>query len=407
MASAGAKVVVFTSVPSQIDQSLKITDSRISIKRVWAPKPILDRVVRLIKPHSIRHSFQERTTKPSDRKRFDVFERFKRHYGALEHIVDRNKLWSFLVLVTGSLHRISNQFDIIISSGPPMSIHISAMLLSRLYGCKWIMDMRDPWDYKHSVQWSRKIGHWFERQCILRADTVVLTSPGTEEQIKSLIPGVKTRTIMNGYDWTLCSMPMTEKLSILYTGTLYYNRDPFPFLRAYARLCTSETVDREFLKLVFVGDCEAWMGMSLSRWVTTNKLESQISIRPPVPKRELMELINDSCVLLIFAQGQPKQIPGKTFEAIGSRRTLFVLTEDESDTASVVRGSESGIVVPGHDENAIYLELEKLYGLFLNDRGALRRILAQGYSRQYRNQDYQLLITSVLERDREADTAPS
>jgi glycosyltransferase involved in cell wall biosynthesis len=286
-----------------------------------------------------------------------------------------------------------------------MSIHISAMLLSRVYGCKWIMDMRDPWEDNCSAQWSRKISHWFERQCISRADTVVLSSPGAEEHIRSQFPGVKTRTIMNGYDWTLRSVPTTEKLRILYTGTLYYNRDPFPFLRAFARLCSSETVDRELLELIFIGDCETWMDMSLSRWVTAYKLEGQISIRPPVLKPELTRLIDDSWVLLIFAQGQPKQIPGKAFEAIGSRRTLFVLTEDDSDTASVVRSSESGIVVPGHDEDAIHLELETLYGLFLNDRGALRRNLAQEYSRQYRNQDYQLLITSVLGREREVDTS--
>ena len=133
---------------------------------------------------------------------------------------------------------------------------------------------------------------------------VVLSSPGAEEHIKSQFPGVKTRTIMNGYDWTLCSLPKTEKLRILYTGTLYYNRDPFPFLRAFARLCSSETVDRDLLELVFVGDCQTWMDMSLSEWVTAYKLEDQISIRPPVPKSELMGLIDDSWVLLIFAQGQ-------------------------------------------------------------------------------------------------------
>ena len=100
-------------------------------------------------------------------------------------------------------------------------------------------------------------------------------------------------------------------------------------------------------------------------WLEKHKLQDVVEIKSPVTTETLKALTAESDVLVNFAQGQPFQIPGKTYECIGASRFALVLTEEDSVTAEVVRESGTGIVVPPADPVRLANDLEKLYDRFV------------------------------------------
>lgn len=298
-----------------------------------------------------------------------VLARLKRFYLSLEWLVDERKLWS--ALAAGRLFGLvfSKPFDVVISSGPPMSAHLAVLLARQALRCRWVMDMRDPWcdqDHHKHVQsgFSRRINRWLEGRAIGSADAVVVTTPGYKRTLQQRYAPVFDRIhlVLNGFESETAKTPAPHgKLELLYAGSLYYNRDPFPLLRAVKDLVNQDGVDRSLVSLRFFGKCGCWNGVSLESWILEHGLEDCISIRPPVAAADVGRLMEEANVLVNFAQGQPMQIPAKTFDYISAQREILLITEEESDTAWIGRKAGCARIVPPGNDKAMSAALRALY----------------------------------------------
>jgi len=72
-----------------------------------------------------------------------------------------------------------NKIDIVISTGPPHSMHMIALQLKKKLGIKWLADFRDPWtqidfyeDLKLTARANRK-HHQLEKEVLKNTDAVV------------------------------------------------------------------------------------------------------------------------------------------------------------------------------------------------------------------------------------------
>lgn len=334
--------------------------------------------------------------------------RLRRYYLSLEWLVDDKKAWAALAALR--LWGLRGRFDAVISSGPPMTGHIATWLARPALRCPWIMDLRDPWyyekDWRSEVQsgFSRSVNAALERSCARSADHIVTTTPGLAAILRERYPeqGDSVRVIYNGFGQTLpLGEPPAGALRLLYAGTLYYNRDPFPLLNALAALVRQPGVDRARVSMELVGNCGSWGGIDIARWAREHDLADVIRVKPPVPAGQVPELMKQANVLVNFAQGQPNQIPAKMFDYIASGREMLLITESHSDSAGLALEAGCARVVEPGNEAALQETLRQLYRDYVESPrppqlDAARQRL---FSRDVQNERF----VDLLEGDRRPD----
>lgn len=307
-------------------------------------------------------------------------QRLKRYYHSLEFMVDDRKLWSLRVMFRLWSLGPRESYDAVISSGPPMSPHI-AVLFSRLFlRCPWIMDLRDPWrdnGAQPGVQsaLSRGVSAFFERRCVRSATVVTTTTPGLMSVLRQRYPerADAMRTIFNGYDGSPETQPAPSgRLRLLYAGSIYFNRNPFPLLEALEWLLERPEVDRSKVSFLLVGHCQSWRERDIPDWIRRHGMDDCIQVRPPVPQAQVRQLMREANVLVNFAQGQPQQIPAKLFEYLEAGREMLLIAEEHSDSATLVRDSGSGRICDPSRPEALREALLGLYRHYVIDGAGYR-----------------------------------
>ncbi len=329
--------------------------------------------------------------------------RLKRQVNALEWLLDDCKRWSFRAL-TAMVRMRRRRFDVVVSSGPPMSSHVAARLARPLLGASWIMDLRDPWvgnSYWPPAVRSAlrdRMESYLERRCATRADWITVAAPGIGRRVTHRHPelGERVQLILNGYDESPAGTthPPAGRLHLLYAGSLYFNRDPFPLLHAYERLVNGEGVRREAVHLTFVGSCEQWGGVRLSEWAEAHGIGDCVTVHAPVAPERLNGFTAAAHVLLVFAQAQPEQIPAKVYECIAAGREMLVIAEREGDTGRLVAETGGGRVIEPGDGEGLFLALRELYGFYVDSSGTfeLPPATVARFSRSQQNRAFFELI---------------
>jgi glycosyltransferase involved in cell wall biosynthesis len=329
--------------------------------------------------------------------------RLRRYYFSLEWLVDDKKSWASLAVLRLWALALGKPFDAVISSGPPMTAHIATWLGRPLLRCPWVMDMRDPWFYdtnwRQEVQsgLSRHLNAALERRCASSADLIVTTTPGLAKILRERYPARReaVQVVFNGFNERLpLAPPPAGVLRLLYAGTLYYNRDPFPLLRAVAALARQPGVDRSKISFELVGNCASWGGVDIERWVQEQGVADCVKVRPPVPAREVPALMEQANVLVNFAQGQPNQIPAKMFDYISAGRDMLLIAETYSDSARLAMEAGCARVLEPEDESGLTAALTQLYQDYVVAQQAptLDPARVQTFSRQSQNERFLELI---------------
>ena len=108
-------------------------------------------------------------------------------------------------------------------------------------------------------------------------------------------------------------------------------------------------------------------------------IESIVSFDPRVPRETALQLMGQQWVLLLLANGQPLQIPGKAYEYLATGRRVLAVTERAGATADFLEGVPGCAVAESPEE--IASALDRFWSEFTS-RGAGRfdrhALFAQG-----------------------------
>ena len=128
-----------------------------------------------------------------------------------------------------------NPADMIISTGPPHSMHIIAMKVAQRTGLPWIADFRDPWTNIDFYQELKLTGRAdkkhrrLEKEVLSKATAVTVVSRSMVEDFNRIVPR-EYNVITNGYDEAdttgYVAPAMDTKFSIAHIGTLSGSRNP-------------------------------------------------------------------------------------------------------------------------------------------------------------------------------------
>ena len=235
--------------------------------------------------------------------------------------------------------------DVVVSTGPPHSAHLAAGVATWRRPVPWIVDLRDPWETpSHSRSrsgWKHALLQRLEARVFSRARLLITTTPELRDTLEGHFPSASMVWLPNGVDTReLPARPdvLPPGLSITHLGSVYFNRDPGPVIRAFARFLDAyPDASPAGSVLRFVGNVEPRFRRRLERTAAEAGVADRVEMTGSMPRDQALGVLAGSSIALVLAQGQGTMVPAKIYEAIGMGLPTLVVTEEGSAT-----GREAG-----------------------------------------------------------------
>jgi glycosyltransferase involved in cell wall biosynthesis len=259
--------------------------------------------------------------------------------------------------------------DVVVSTGPPHSVHLAARIGLRRSGTPWVVDLRDPWVTPDGLftdtGWSAAVARRMEASVFRRASTILTTTPELQEVVQRHFPATAPAWLPNGVDMRDLPPRVTAShpgLSICHVGTVYYNRDPTPVLRAFASfLSANPAAASAGSRLRFVGYVSGDFRRALEQTVIDLGIAAHVELTGAVPRDRALEILAASRIALVLAQGQGIMVPAKLYEAVGLGLRTLIITEVDSATGR--EGTRLGAAVHRPDDEAgMVATMEEVWG---------------------------------------------
>jgi glycosyltransferase involved in cell wall biosynthesis len=260
----------------------------------------------------------------------------------------------------------------VISTGPPHSCHLVALVLNRLFRVPWIADLRDPWswhDWEGSEPFpaSKKANRFLESLVVKYADQIVCVTSATTDRYRTIYSELRPdgwSTITNGFDLTefaaLGEIERPTKFTVSYVGSFDFCRTPLPILRALRSLIATGQIDPGAVELRFVGPCEYAGEDSVIEMITQNGLCGVATVVGRVPRPDALRELLRADVLILLSGVQNLSVAAKFYEYLASRRPILALSNG-GVVADMIRETGSGIVVASTDIQAIEEAINHFY----------------------------------------------
>ena len=240
-----------------------------------------------------------------------------------------------------------NPVDVIITSGPPHSLHLIGLKLKKELNLMWIADFRDPWTTIHYhkslrlMDKAKKKHKALEKEILTEAHLIVVTSPTTKKEFEA-ITSRPIEVITNGYGES-SEIPQTldGSFSISHIGSLLSERNPKILWEVLSEI-TSENIDfKRDLELKLAGN----VSKEVLESIFNTGLKSNCKLLGYVSHSEALQLQRNSGVLLIVeidSEDTKSIIPGKLFEYLAANRPILALGPKASDMEDIINETKSG-----------------------------------------------------------------
>ena len=261
----------------------------------------------------------------------------------------------------------ANTIDVVISSGPPHSMHLIAQKLKDKNNIKWIADFRDPWsdlyynkDFKQ-LFFTKNKNKKLELNVLKKADCILTVSNSLEKEFKKNANRVEV--ITNGFDDEVLleeSRILDDKFTFSYIGLLPKQSNPKLLFKVLQKL-TNENIDfKNDLKLNFIGD----ISDEVKAEIEYNNLKQYVSFFGYVSHQKAIEYQKKAQVLLLLIPNVEKAegiLTGKLFEYLTAKRPILAMGPENGDLSEILRSTNSGVVVGFNNEEKLTSEIRNLY----------------------------------------------
>lgn len=277
-------------------------------------------------------------------------------------------------------------FDAVVTTAPPMSLHLVGLAFARATGVPWIADFRDPWTDRYDLQRLPRsraalaLDRAMERAVLRRASRVVTVSPALARSLEAR-RGKPVDVIPNGFDAAdfLGDDPPRDPsvFTLSFVGNLSEHYDLRALWAAMARLSDPA------LRLRLVGNAAP----RLLAEAEAAGVSGQIETVAYVPHAEAVAAMRAADALLLpipRADGAEGILTGKLFEYLAAGRSVVGIGPEDGDAAHIVRDARAGRFFDWDDANGLAAYLADLLAAWRSgtpDGGASPEA-ASAYSRR-------------------------
>lgn len=266
--------------------------------------------------------------------------------------------------------------DVIISTGPPHSMHLIGMEVKRRLNIKWIADFRDPWtdwDVLPQLNLNKKSwrNHKILEQNVMNQADVVLTVTNNLAKRLAKTGGInKVDVITNGFDaedFDVAVSVKPAKFKISHVGLLNEGRNPELLWEVLNELCFENEEFKNQLEVVLAGTIEQSVRNTIERF---EHLRTKVSMYDYIAHNEILELYQQSAVLLLLVNNTSNSswiLPGKLFEYFSAKRPILGIGELQSEGNEVLQECGYDSFIEYNNKEGIKNRIENLFVSYLGD----------------------------------------
>ena len=270
--------------------------------------------------------------------------------------------------------------DLIVSTGPPQSMHMIGLRLSRETGLPWIADFRDPWTkifyFKHlsmtpaTERWHKKM----EKKVLDEASAVVAVSPLVQQEFQAMTD-TPVELITNGFDeCDFSSEPCMEayggasqEFTITHTGLFAADGNPTVLWDVLAEKCHADEAFRKLLRIKLIGKTDDQILKALK----DRGLEESLINMGYQTHSIAVDQQRQASVLILPLRKEPEYravLPGKLFEYLASQRPILGIGQPDGAMAMIVNETGTGTVIDWNDKEGISQYIEQCWKRHLEGR---------------------------------------
>ena len=263
--------------------------------------------------------------------------------------------------------------DLIVSTGPPQSMHLIGRRLAKETGLPWIADFRDPWTrifyFKHlaMTKSTERWHHRMEKKVLDDATAIVAVSPLVQQEFQAMTQ-TPVELITNGYDE--CDFPDGKDVEaaggadkdfiITHTGLFAADGNPTVLWDALAEKCTEDTDFRKRLKIKLIGKTDEQIIKALEN----AGLKENLTDMGYQPHNIAVEEQRKASILILPLRKEPEYravLPGKLFEYMASRRPILGIGQRDGAMSMILCQTKTGVVLDWNEKDAVRNHIENCW----------------------------------------------
>jgi len=260
-----------------------------------------------------------------------------------------------------------NSIDVVITTGPPHSVHLIGLKLKKELNCKWIADFRDPMStifYNNDLQLtsSTKLKiEKLEKEILKSADRIITVSEFLKKELE--LNANNVQVVTNGFDKDTTSLnreELDEKFTISHIGQLPHNSNPKNLWSILKEVCSENSDFKSDLQINLIGN----VSEIVLEDITKNGLDDNLVLKSYIPHNEAIKLQTKSQVLLLLipqTKGAEGIITGKVFEYLMAKRPILAIAPSKGDLKKIIIETKAGYVVDFDDSETLKKRIVTLY----------------------------------------------
>jgi len=344
-------------------------------------------------PYKFAGLFSKKTSKIiskgiiSEHKKQGFIEKLLLYIRGNYFIPDARKSWVKPSVSYLSDYILKEHIEVVITTGPPHSLHLIGLQLKERLGVKWIADFRDPWTtigYHKQLKLTEasKAKHKaLEKQVLTAADQLIVTSFTTKKEFQQLT-NQPIEVITNGYDKeAVVPFIMDSKFSMSHIGSLLSKRNPEVLWHVLGDLVAENTSFAKDFQLHFIGFVSDDVLSFIKKYNLTNNIDNVGYVSH---NKAIMYQKKSQILLLIEIDSEETKciIPGKLFEYMVSKRPIIAIGPKDADVEKIIKETNTGNYFMYDDYDALKTSILEHYLAFQHKTLEVYPIGLQKYSRK-------------------------
>ena len=259
------------------------------------------------------------------------------------------------------------KIDVVITTGPPHSLHLIGYELKKRLNIKWISDFRDPWvnlnylNRFHLLPSVKRRHKKLRDKVLINSNSVIVTSDKLKKLYKEIAPNIFK--ITNGYDYEYSTVNIDSKFSISHIGSLYPERNPKYLWDIIDEICINNEEFRSNLQINFIGNTSE----KIIKYLSNKTFKSCVKFFDYVDYKRAIEFMCSSQILLMIEVNDNDSsyaIPGKLFDYLNSKRPIIAIGPDRSEVNQILYDTNAGKFFNYNESINLKLHIENLYNQY-------------------------------------------
>ena len=255
--------------------------------------------------------------------------------------------------------------DLIVSTGPPQSMHMIGRRLALETGLPWIADFRDPWTkifyFKHlsmtkaTKKWHEKM----EKKVLDDATCVVAVSPLVQQEFQAMTQ-TPVELITNGFDecdfhdkpFAMAAGGPDMPFTITHTGLFAADGNPTVLWDVLAEKCSSCPKFKKLLRINLIGKTDE----QIIKAICDVGLEENLQDMGYQHHARAIDEQRKASLLILPLRKEPEYkavLPGKLFEYLASWRPVLGIGQPDGAMSMILNNTKTGVVLDWEDRTSI------------------------------------------------------